>query len=32
MFSIDFDAIDKKEQLMKWLTESWGPAVSRSPL
>lgn len=29
MFSIDFEAIEKKEQLMKWLAESWGPAVSR---
>lgn len=27
VFSIDFEAIDRKEQLMKWLTESWGPAV-----
>ncbi len=31
MFSIDFEAIEKREQLMKWLTESWGPAVSRPP-
>lgn len=29
VFSIDFDAIDRKDQLMKWLAESWGPAVSR---
>eukprot|EP00903_Cladosiphon_okamuranus_P010610 g10034.t1 len=29
VFSIDFDAIDKKEQLIKWLTESWGPAALR---
>lgn len=29
VFSIDFEAIEKKEQLMKWLAESWGPAVSR---
>ncbi|CAN0437808.1 unnamed protein product [Pylaiella littoralis] len=29
VFSIDFDAIEKKDQLMKWLTESWGPAALR---
>ncbi|CAN0126784.1 unnamed protein product, partial [Hapterophycus canaliculatus] len=29
VFSIDFDSIGKKEQLMKWLAESWGPAALR---
>lgn len=29
VFSIDFESIDKKDQLMKWLTESWGPTALR---
>lgn len=27
VFSIDFEAILKREQLVKWLVETWGPVV-----
>ncbi|CAM9446561.1 unnamed protein product [Ascophyllum nodosum] len=29
VFSIDFDAIEKKEQLVRWLADSWGPTALR---
>ncbi|CBJ26332.1 conserved unknown protein [Ectocarpus siliculosus] len=29
VFSIEFDAISRKDQLMRWLADSWGPAALR---
>ncbi|CAN0065177.1 unnamed protein product [Ectocarpus sp. 4 AP-2014] len=29
VFSIEFDAISRKDQLMRWLTDSWGPGALR---
>lgn len=29
VFSIDFEAIGKRDQLVKWLADSWGPAVRK---
>lgn len=28
VFSMDFNSIDKRDQLVRWLVDSWGPAVS----